>query len=329
MEDVSGCSIFYHREYRSVVFAGKEIQWRRDVVMSTLSTFSEAFSGAVSKAEGGIVRVEARRRLPASGILWSEDGLVVTAHHVVQREQNIRVGFPSGDVLGAEFIGRDETTDLAVLQVQGDSLQPLIWSKEKEPRVGHLVLALGRPSAEIMATLGIISVSGKAWRTPAGGHLDRYLQTDVVMYPGFSGGALIDAQGEGIGLNSSALLRGVSMAAPWASIQRIVETLVEHGRVRRGYLGVGLQPVRLPESLAEEIGQSTGLLLLSVEADSPAERSGLVLGDVLIEMAGEAVTQVDDLLAVLSEQRVDQELPVRLLRAGKLEECQVKVGERR
>jgi S1-C subfamily serine protease len=296
--------------------------------MSTLSTFSEALSEAVSKAEDGIVRVEARRRLPASGILWSKDGIVVTAHHVVQREQNIRVGFPSGETRPAEFVGRDETTDLAVLQVEGDGFQSMTWSREEEHQVGHFVLALGRPGADIMATLGIVSASGEAWRTPAGGHLDRYLQTDVVMYPGFSGGALIDAHGEGIGLNSSALLRGVSMTAPYSSIQRIVETLITHGRVRRGYLGVGVQPVRLPDPIALQVDQKTGLLLVSVEADSPAEGSGLVLGDVLIEMAGETLTQVDDLLTALSGERVGQELPVRLLRAGKLEERQVKVGER-
>lgn len=295
--------------------------------MSTLATFSEALSGAVSKAEVGIVRVEARRRLPASGIVWSEDGLVVTAHHVVQREHNIRVGFSSREALPAEFVGRDETTDLAVLQVEGDGYQPLTWSRE-ELEVGHLVLALGRPGADVMATLGIVSASGEAWRTPAGGHLDRYLQTDVVMYPGFSGGALIDAQGKGIGLNSSTLLRGVSMTAPYSSMQRIVEALVKHGHVRRGYLGVGVQPVRLPEELAKDVDQKTGLLLVSVEAGSPAEKSGLVLGDVLIEMAGEALTQVDDLLAALSGERVGQELPVRVLRAGKLEERQAQVGER-
>lgn len=296
--------------------------------MSELARFSDALAGAVSEAEQGVVRVEARRRLPASGILWSEDGLVVTAHHVVQREQNLRVGLASGDVLPAEFIGRDETTDLAVLQVSGSDLKPLAWSKEEAPSVGHLVLALGRPGGEVMATLGIISASGDAWRTPAGGHLDRYLQTDVVMYPGFSGGPLIDAHGEGIGLNSSAMLRGVSMAVPYNSIQRVVDTLVEHGRVRRGYLGVGVQPVRLPKNVAEEIEQATGLLLVSVEPESPAERSGLVLGDVLISAAGEPVSQVDDLLGALSGERIDQELSFRLLRAGKLEQHQVRIGER-
>lgn len=297
--------------------------------MSELVRFSEALAEAVSKAEKGVVRVEARRRLPASGILWSQEGLIVTAHHVVQREQKLRVGLASGDLLPAEFVGRDETTDLAVLQVDGSGFEPLVWSQEQALSVGHLVLALGRPGGEVMATLGIVSASGDAWRTPAGGHLERYLQTDVVMYPGFSGGPLIDAHGEGIGLNSSAMLRGVSMAVPYSSIQQIVDALVAHGRVRRGYLGVGVQPVRLPESLAQEVKQTMGLLLVSVEPDSPAERSGLVLGDVLISVAGESVSQVDDLLGVLSGERIDQELPCRLLRVGKLEQRQVRVGERR
>ena len=151
-------------------------------------------------------------------------------------------------------------------------------------KVGHLALALGRPDESIMATLGIIHALGKGWRTPAGGEVDTYLQSDVVMYPGFSGGPLVSAAGEVMGVNSSALLRGASLAIPTATVRQVVDTLLTHGRVRRGYLGVSAQVVRLPAALAQQIDQETGLLLGSVEPGSPAEKASLFMGDTIVAL---------------------------------------------
>jgi S1-C subfamily serine protease len=195
-------------------------------------------------------------------------------------------------------------------------------------KVGHLVLALGRPDADVQATLGVVSALDKEWRTHAGGRIDTYVQTDVVMYPGFSGGPLVSAGGAMIGLNSSALARGVSVTLPAATLKRVVDTLVKHGRVKRGFLGVSAQPVRLPADIAESTGQETGLMLAAVEADSPAANGGLFLGDVIVTIDGQAVRHMDDLLAALSGDRAGVSVPVRVVRGGQAQELQVTIGER-
>ncbi len=253
--------------------------------MSTvLPDFSEALADAVESAAGGLVRVEGRDRLPATGIVWDADGLVITSHHVLERDENINVGFEDGETVTAELVGRDPATDLALLRTAKRGQTAPTWAEPEDLRVGHLALALGRPGAKPHATMGIISALGKSWRTPAGGQIDRYLQTDIVMYPGFSGDPLVDSQGRFVGLNSSALVRGVSITVPAPTLARVVADLVSHGSVRRAYLGVGAQPTRLPDALAKELGQETGLLLVSVALESAAEAGGLFLGDTLVSL---------------------------------------------
>ena len=296
---------------------------------NVLKNVSDALAATAEAAGSHVVRVEARRRLPASGIVWSDDGVIVTAHHIVERGDNIGVGLPDGQTATATLVGRDPTTDLAVLRAQATGLTSRTWAEPDDMRVGHLVLALGRPGKTVQATLGIVSaLSDDGWRSPAGGELDRYLQTDVVMYPGFSGGPLVDVAGQVIGLNTSALLRGVSLTVPAPTVRRVVETLLAHGRVRRGYLGVGAQPVRLPASLAEHLGQETGLLLVSVEPASPAEQGGLLLGDTIVALDDQPVRHLDDLLGLLSSDRVGRSVPVRILRGGQVQELTVVIGER-
>jgi S1-C subfamily serine protease len=247
---------------------------------------------------------------------------------VVESDENISVGLADGRSVAAKLVGRDPTTDLAVLRAEATGLKPPAWAEADSLRVGHLVLALGRPGKTVMATLGVVSALGESWRTPAGGLLERYLQTDVVMYPGFSGGPLVDAGGKVLGLNTSALLRGISLTVPASSLRKAVETLLTHGRVRRGYLGVGSQPVRLPSALAGQLDQETGLLLVSVEPDSPAEQGGLLLGDVIVALEGQPIRHLDDLLASLSGDRVGASVLVRIVRGGKVQELKVVVGER-
>jgi S1-C subfamily serine protease len=293
-----------------------------------LSNLSAALADVADRGGQGVVRVEARRRLPASGIIWSADGLVVTAHHVVRRDDNISVGLPDGRAVSATLVGRDPTTDLAVLRAEATDLTPVAWVAPDELRVGHIVLALGRPGRTIQATLGIVSALGDEWRTPAGGKLDRYLQTDVVMYPGFSGGPLVDAAGQVLGLNTSALLRGVSLTVPAPTVRRVVEALQAHGRMRRGFLGVGAQAVRLPEAVARQVGQETGLLLVSVNPGGPAEKAGLLLGDTIVSLDDHPVRHMDDLLALLSAERVGVTTSVRFVRGGQVQEQSVVIGER-
>jgi S1-C subfamily serine protease len=292
-----------------------------------LTDLSTALAAAVETAGASVVRVEARRRMPASGIVWSADGLIVTAHHVVEQDDDIGIGLPDGGSTAASLIGRDPSTDLALLRIQARGLRPAAWIDASALKVGHLALALGRPGESIMATLGIVSALSKEWRTPSGGNLDTYLQSDVVMYPGFSGGPLVSAAGEVMGVNSSALLRGVSLAIPAATVRQVIETLLTHGRVRRGYLGVSAQVVRLPAGLAQQIDQETGLLLGSVEPGSPAEHAGLFMGDSIVALDGQPVRHLDDLLVLLSGERVGASVPVRIVRGGQVMDVPVTIGE--
>jgi S1-C subfamily serine protease len=293
-----------------------------------LPDLSNTLATAVESTGLGLVRVEARRRLPASGIVWSADGLIVTAHHVVKRDSDISVGLPDGQIAAATLVGRDPSTDLALLRVEDQELTPPAWVEPNGLAVGHLILALGRPGSTVQATLGIISALGGAWRTRHGGQIDRYLQTDVVMYPGFSGGPLVSAAGQVVGVNTSALMRGVSLALPTTTVRRVVETLLAHGQVRRGYLGIGIQPVRLPGELAQQLKQETGLLLVSVEAGGPAEQGGLFLGDTIISLDEQPIRHHDDLLAFMSGDKVGTAVHARIMRGGQVQKLELVVGER-
>jgi S1-C subfamily serine protease len=260
-------------------------------------------------------------------MVWSSDGVLVTAHHVIEQEETIKVGVADGRTLDATLIGRDPTTDVAVLRVQATGLHLSPWH-ESSLRVGLLAVALGRPFRNIQASLGIISAHGEAWRTPAGGQLDQYVQPDIVMYPGFSGGPLVDVAGQIVGLNTTALLRGGTLTIPVPTIRRVVDMLLAHGRVRRGYLGVHTQPVRLPAAVVEQLGQETGLLISTVEPASPAEQGGLLLGDTVVRLDGMTLRHHDDLLALLGAERIGRTVTMHVLRGGQMQDLRLTLGER-
>ncbi len=291
-------------------------------------TLSDGLANVVVTAGPAIVRVEARRHTPGSGILWSADGLIVTANHIVRRDDNITIGLSDGQTAAATLVGRDPSTDLAVLRVEGATGTPLEHASEAEMSAGHLALALARPGRTVQAALGVVSALGESWRTPMGGQIDRYLATDVVMYPGFSGGPLVGANGRLLGLNTSGLGGDASLAIPASTLSRVVEALRSNGRVRRGYLGISTQRARLPESIATQVGQKTGLLIIAVESDSPAESAGLTLGDTLLALSGQSISTHEDLLAALSGDVVGQKEIARVLRGGQVQELAVKIGER-
>ena len=289
---------------------------------------SERLADMVQAVDKGVVRVEGRRRMPATGVVWSTDGLIITASHAVRRDDGITVGLPDGDSVAARLVGRDHSTDVALLRVEAKGLVPVARSTGVTESVGNLVLALGRPGKSIQATFGIVSALGGSWRTHQGGQIDRYLQTDVLMYPGFSGGPLIGAGTTLLGMNSSSLLPGVSIAVPIDTLDRIAQTLATHGRIQRGYLGVSTQRAQLPRNLREEMGQKVGLLIVTVEPDSPAENGGLTLGDTIVGIGDDAIQSHDDLLAKLSNELVGQKLPIRIIRGGEILSINVKIGER-
>ena len=295
--------------------------------MSVLAEFSEALANAVAASSKIVARVEGRRRLPASGVIWAGD-VVVTAHHVLDDGEEVRVGLFDGRNVPAMLVGSDPSTDLAVLRVRGESLTVGVFEGLNDLKVGHIVLALGRPGKTVQATMGIVSAFGEAWRTPMGGKIDHYLQTDLNMYPGFSGGPLVDTEGRILGINTSGLVRGSSVAVPTPTVKRVVEAILAHGKVRRGYLGIGVYPVRLPESLSRSLGQETGLLINSVETGSPADRGGLMLGDIVTKLDETPTRMPDDLIGFLAGDRIGLHAQITVVRAGQVSEARIAIGER-
>ena len=292
-----------------------------------LNTLSNQMADAVAQAGTAIVTVNGRPRQPASGIVYAAD-MVLTADHVLERDEDLSVETPDGRTLAAQVVGRDPATDLALLRVSGLGIEPLATA-ESPARVGQLVLAVGRPnSGGPMASLGIISAVGGPLRTRQGGVLEQFIQTDATPYPGISGGPLVDSKGTMVGLLTTGF-GGVALGIPIAIAQRVAATLAQHGAVKRGFLGISSQPVQLPEGQRAGLSQASGLLVVRVEADSPAARGGLLVGDVLVNFDGQQLYDTDDLQALLSGERVGASLPVGLIRGGQQVTAQVTVGERK
>lgn len=294
-----------------------------------LVTLSNAMADAAAQAGSATVLVDARRRFPASGILFTSE-LVVTADHVVERDDDIKVALPDGAQVNAAIAGRDPGSDLALLKLARPAGAPAQLAGDP-PRVGQLALAIGRPTPEgIQASLGVISAVGGPVRAGRGLLLDRYLATDAIPYPGFSGGPLVDASGRVLGMNTSGLTRGTSIAIPASLVWQRAESLSKDGRIRRGYLGIRSQPVELPAQGRQALGreQAAGLLIVGVERDSPAAASGLMTGDILVGIGGMPVSEHDDLLSRLSGDLVGSQTTIELLRGGSPLSLAVTVGER-
>jgi S1-C subfamily serine protease len=294
-----------------------------------LVALSDAMAEAVSRASMQVVMVDARRRMPASGVAYATR-LILTANHVVERDDDIQITLPNGDQFPAQIAGRDPGTDLAVLQLEKETLS-VAEPAPQAARVGQLALALGRPDSEgIQASLGVVSAIGGPVRTRRGNLLENYLRTDTIPYPGFSGGPLIDTSGKVLGVNTSGLAPGVSLTIPTALAWGIAEALAQHGHVSRGYLGIRSQPVPIPEAGRQSLEreQENGLLLVGVESGSPAASAGLMVGDILVGLAGEAIGDPDQLLSRLVGKIAGEPTPVEVLRGGKAMTIKVKIGQR-
>jgi len=294
-----------------------------------LTDFSNGLTSAVDKGGASTILVDARKRYPASGIAYAED-LVLTADHVVTREDGIKVLLPDGKSLAATIAGRDPGSDLAVLRLAEKALTAAKTSDNV--KVGQLVLALGRPDNEgVQASWGIVIAISGPTRTFRGGMLDEYIRTETTPYPGFSGGPLINTEGEVLGLNTSGLTRGSSLTIPNKVAWRVAEALATHGSVKRGYLGVRTQPVEVPEAARQALKreQEHGLLVLWLEEGGPAEKSGLLVGDILVAISGQPVGDPDDLFSALHNDTVGKAIAVEVLRGGRPETVNVTIGERK
>ena len=293
--------------------------------MEALLSLSNDLAGAVERVAPAIVAVHARRHLPSTGIHW-RPGIVVTADHTVRAEEDITVSTADGRARAAVLVGRDPGTDLAVLRVTELTTSTAALGDDGALRVGHMVLALGYGPR---ASWGVISALGPRWRSWRGGEIDRLVRLDLVLYPGFSGGPLVDASGHVVGLNTSGLAREVRLAVPVTTVSRVVDELVRKGHVSRGYLGLGMQPVWLPDPLRAQLGleRDTGLMVVTVQPDGPAGRAGVLLGDVLVALDGAPVADLDDVQARLGGDRIGAVITAVLVRAGARAEARITVGE--
>jgi S1-C subfamily serine protease len=293
-----------------------------------LAALSDGMADAVEKIATSVVRVHGRRRRPASGVVYAPDR-VLTASHALEREEDLTVAASDGRTLAARFAGRDPSTDLAALRVEGLEVEAATPAGG-EPRIGQLALAVGSPGRGEgpRASLGIVSSVGGPMRTWRGPRLERYIQTDATPYPGFSGGPLADVRGNVLGIVTTGLARGAALAIPAEVAWRVAKSLEERGSVRRGYLGILSQPVRLPDGQRLGLTQRGGLLVVGVEDGSPAGRGGLIIGDILSTLDGQPVEDTEDLLALLTGERVGREVEVGVIRGGELRALRVSVGER-
>jgi S1-C subfamily serine protease len=301
---------------------------RKEDEMSRMQEFSRELADTVRKAGAYTLQVDARGGYPASGIAL-EAKAVLTADHVVEREEDIAVGLPDGRRLAARLLGRDPGSDLALLAVE-ENLGVTGQAAEAEPEVGELVLSLARPTEEgIEASLGIITARGGPLATRWGGILERYLASAGPRYPGFSGGPLVAPDGRWVGVNTQRSQFGAGVALPAALALRIAARL-KTGGVRRGYMGVNSQTVELDGGLQAALGrkQETALLLVGVEEGSPAAAAGLLLGDLLAGFDGRPVRDHRELLERLHAGESGQRVEAELLRGGKPLRLTLTLGDR-
>jgi S1-C subfamily serine protease len=289
--------------------------------MSVLAGLSQDLSATVEQVGRSVVAINARRRIPSSGVVW-RPGVVVAASHTISRDEDITVVLASGRSAAATLAGRDPTTDLGVLRLVSGTVPPVERGQDGDLQVGRLVLALGRPGPGITASLGIISAVGGEWRTWQGGRVDRFVRLDLAIYDGFSGGPLVEAGGKVLGLNTSGLSRAMALALPVSTVDRVTDQLLASGRVSRGYLGLAVQPVRLPEPLG------LGLVVVKLEAGGAAEKAGVLLGDILTALDGRELSDPGDILGALGSERVGTAIQLQLLRGGEPRTLQATVGER-
>jgi S1-C subfamily serine protease len=290
-----------------------------------IAELSETLSTIVENTGKSVVRVEGGGRRPVTGIVWSPKQIVTVAQGVQREEVTVAI---EGKELKARLKGRDEATDLALLELD-EALPPATFDDGAGLKVGQLALRLARPGETVRATSGIVSgVGKKSWRTPRGGEVDFYLESDAPHQSGFNGGPLVDVQGRVLGLTTTGVLRGVSLAIPTKTIRRVIASFEQHGKVRRSYLGLQLQPVQLPAPVRQSTGEEIGLLVTSVEKDGPADKAGIQYGDTVLHLGDDSVKTLQDLYRFLRADHADQQVPLKFFRNGQVTTSQVTLGGR-
>lgn len=289
---------------------------------NSLQQLSAALVAAVEQAASYTVSVHARR-VPSSGVIWA-DGVIVAADHTIERDEDISVRLPDGRLVPSTLAGRDPLSDLAALRCGGAVGAA---RRADEPRVGEVALAVGRGSAGIRASFGVIGAIGGPWAT-RGGAVERAYLIDATLYPGFSGGPLVAADGALLGVSSGGQ-GGQGIAIPVNVVEPVVAQLLAHGRLKRAYLGAATQPARLPSALAAGAGQASGLLIVGLAPGSPAEHGGALIGDILLAIDGQLLRDTDELRAALTPERIDRPATLRVLRGGVPCDLVIVIGESR
>jgi S1-C subfamily serine protease len=291
-----------------------------------LTNLSNQFADAVAAAAPTVVQVQGRRR-PASGLVYDKD-VVLTMVRALGREDGLHVRRHDGATLDAELAGWDPTTSLAVLRVAGLDT-PAIVPTTTPARVGHLALAVARSwSNAVTASAGLVSVIGGPLPTGRRRAIDEVIRTTAPMHDGFAGGAFLDTSGALIGVATAAEIRGLGVVIPAAIAWKTAATVLEHGSLKRGYLGIAGQPVTLPENQRGPEGQERALLVVGLTTGGPAATAGLLVGDVLLEFDGQTVTSPEDLLDLLAGDRVGRQVQLRVRRGAAVTQLPVTVGER-
>ena len=293
-----------------------------------LVDFSNELANAVERAGASVISVPEGGREGVSGTIWRE-GVAITAEHTIRGLDEVRVVLPSGETIPAQVAGRDPGTDIAVLKA-GGLRASAPFADEAQTRVGEIVLSVGRRGeAGLAATFGMISAIGGSWRTEEGARIDRWLRLDLNPFPGFSGGPVINARGEVVGMATSGPRRSAA-TIPASTVNRVVDQLLQRGRIARGYFGVGVQPVAFPQDAARSLGLKgdRGLLVVMVEPAGPAANAGVLLGDIVVRIDGSEQRGAHSLQQALDSDKIGHSVVADLLRGGKLVQFNVLVGER-
>lgn len=297
---------------------------------NALLALSNNIADIVEQVGGAVVAVNASQRFSPSGIHW-RNGIIITSDESLRRYDEVTVTLSNGSTVPVTLIGRDPTTDIAVFKVENAQIPVAKISDANTLKVGHLVLGLGRSSeGDIRAAMGIVSVVSGAWRSMIGGNIDQFIRPDITLYPGFAGGPLIDAAGLVVGMNTSGR-RGTAITIPASTVNRVIDELLAKGHIPRGYLGLGMQPVRLPNNLRGALNLTSvgGVIVVNVEPNAPADKAGVLIGDVLVSFDGTPVDDTGDVLALLnSGDRVGKTIKVQIIRAGALVELAIVIGEK-
>lgn len=291
---------------------------------------SSIYTNAVENASKVTLLINSRKRLPISGVLLSDE-LVLSVDHGIEKEEDIAV-FLGSERRIAKLIGRDHGLDLAVLKI--DSPLPFsAYPNEDDARVGEPIFAVGRPEfGHVQASFGIITAIGQSLRTMRGGILERYYATSATPYPGFSGGPLVNLSGNVVGINTSGLIGGISLAIPFDVARAAGLVLAKHGRLRRGYIGMRSQPVDLPDAVQTSLNikQKTGLLIVGLEDKGAGVEGGLLIGDIVISIQEHPVVDQETLMQVLGkEEIVGRQVPFDIIRGGQRLTLPIVIGERK